>query len=87
MRISMPRLSVFLFCTLVAAVWSATAAAASGDFNADEDVGTVADAGAVNVLYGTSTGLAAANDQFWQQDAAGVEDDADQFGSAHAPKR
>jgi hypothetical protein len=57
----MRRLSVFLFCALVAAVWSATAVAVSSDFNGDgyadlavgtpyEDVGTVADAGAVNVL-------------------------------------
>jgi hypothetical protein len=67
----MRRLSVFLFCALVAATWSAAAAAASGDFNGDgfadlavgapyEDVGTVADAGAVNVLYGSAAGLSSA---------------------------
>jgi hypothetical protein len=55
-----------------------------------EDVGTVAQAGAVNVIYGTPRGLAAANDHFLQQDNAGIEDDAeagDQFGLALAPKR
>jgi hypothetical protein len=55
-----------------------------------EDVGTTANAGAVNVLYGRSGGLAATNDQFWHQDIAGIEDDAeagDQFGSALARKR
>jgi hypothetical protein len=78
----MRRLSVFLFCALVAAVWSATAA--SGDFNGDgladlavgspyEDVGTVADAGAVNILYGSGAGLSAAGNQLWHQDVDGVE--------------
>jgi hypothetical protein len=55
-----------------------------------EDVGTVAQAGAVNVIYGIPTSLAAANDHFLQQDNTGIEDDAeagDQFGSALAPKR
>lgn len=60
---------------------------AAGDFNGDgyddlvigvpeEDIGSIADAGAVNVLYGTSTGLSATapDDQFWQQDVAGVEE-------------
>jgi hypothetical protein len=94
----MRRLSVFLFCALVAAVWSAAAAAASGDFNGDgfadlavgapyEDVGTVADAGAVNVLYGNAAGLSAAGNQLWHQNVGGVEDSAepaDRFGSALA---
>jgi FG-GAP repeat protein len=71
---------------------------ASGDFNSDgfddlaigvlgEDVGTVANAGAVNVLRGSAAGLTAAGDQFWHQDVAGVESAAesdDVFGSALA---
>jgi hypothetical protein len=62
----------------------------TGDFNGDgyddlavsarkEDVGTVADAGAVSVLYGSAIGLEAdgvggPDDQFWSQDSDGVED-------------
>jgi FG-GAP repeat protein len=72
----------------------------AGDFNADgfddlalgvplEDVGTITDAGAVNVLYGTSAGLQASSpdDQFWHQNSANVGDiaeDNDQFGRAVA---
>jgi disulfide bond formation protein DsbB len=51
-----------------------------------EDVGTTAAAGAVNVLYGSSTGLTANGDQFWHQNVAGVNDDgaeqSDVFGGA-----
>jgi hypothetical protein len=52
-----------------------------------EDVGSIADAGAVNVLYGSSSanGLTTANDQFWHQDSAGVPGGAeagDEFGAA-----
>ncbi len=71
---------------------------ATGDFNGDgfddlaigvplEDVGAVTDAGAVNVLYGSADGLKAVGDQFWHQDVAGVNDDAeidDEFGSSLA---
>jgi hypothetical protein len=59
----------------------------AGDFNGDgfsdlamgapgEDVGTVADAGATNVLYGSATGLQAdaPDDQLWSQDSTGVQD-------------
>jgi disulfide bond formation protein DsbB len=52
-----------------------------------EDVGTPADAGAVNVLYGSASGLTAAGDQFWHQDSPGVQDLAetgDFFGNALA---
>ena len=69
---------------------------AAGDFNADgfddmavgvqrEDVGAVADAGAVNVIYGSAAGLTAAGDQFWTQDSPDVEDVAeagDYFGTS-----
>jgi hypothetical protein len=55
----------------------------------DEDIGAIGNAGAVNVLYGSATGLqtAAPADQFWHQDSPDVEDDAeslDLFGSASA---
>jgi disulfide bond formation protein DsbB len=47
-------------------------------------VGGVA-AGAVNVLYGTSTGLSQAGDQLWHQDSVGifgVAEAGDNFGNA-----
>jgi hypothetical protein len=59
-----------------------------GDFNGDgfadlaigiraEDVGTMGEAGAVEVLYGTTNGLKTAGSQFWTQDSTGVKDTAD----------
>ena len=59
-----------------------------GDFNRDgiadiaigvpnEDVGAVGDAGAVNVLYGTATGLSGSNYQVWTQNSPSVEDVAE----------
>ncbi len=66
-----------------------------GDFNGDgradlavgvpdEDVGAAVNAGAVNVLYGSSSGGLTSNlNQFWHQDSPGVEGDAgayDGFG-------
>jgi hypothetical protein len=72
----------------------------AGNFNGDmdeyddlaigvptEDVGSVANAGAVSVIYGTNVGLAQANDQFWHQDATGVlgvAETNDEFGRALA---
>jgi hypothetical protein len=67
---------------------------ASGDFNGDgfadlaigvpyEDVGIATDAGAVNVLYGTASGLSATGNQFWTQDSPNIPDTAesgDRFG-------
>jgi hypothetical protein len=66
-------------------------APAEGDFNGDgfgdlaigvriEDVGAVLNAGAVDVLYGSVTGLQATgeggpDDQFWSQDSAGMAGD------------
>ncbi|HEV8420554.1 MAG TPA: hypothetical protein VGR13_04295 [Actinomycetota bacterium] len=55
-----------------------------------EDVGAVGDAGAVNVLDGSSAGLTATGDQFFHQDSAGVLDTAeadDEFGRSLAPRR
>ena len=71
----------------------------TGDFNGDgkddlaigvvsEDVGSLKDAGAVHVLYGSSKGLSATSpiaDQFWTQDSTNVTDSAeadDRFGSS-----
>jgi hypothetical protein len=39
-----------------------------------EDIGTITEAGAVNVLYGSTTGLVGAGNQFWHQDSAGIKD-------------
>jgi hypothetical protein len=52
-----------------------------------EDVGTVSDAGAVHVLYGTPTGLTATGTQLFTQDSPGVPGTAevgDDFGFALA---
>lgn len=69
-----------------------------GDFNGDsfadlavgapfEDVGGRVDAGAVNVMYGSPTGLTASGSQYWNQDSTSIGDSAennDQFGFAAA---
>src|SRR5262245_38969544 len=49
-----------------------------------EDVNGAVDAGAVNVLYGTASGLASSGNQFWTQGGGGLLDSAeegDEFGS------
>jgi hypothetical protein len=59
------------------------AAVASGDFNGDayddlavgvssESIGEIFRAGAVNVIYGASEGLAASGNQMWHQDSPGI---------------
>jgi hypothetical protein len=56
---------------------------ATGDFNNDgyddlaigvpgENVGAIADAGAVNVIYGAAAGLTSTGDEIWHQDSAGI---------------
>jgi FG-GAP repeat len=45
----------------------------------EQSVGTIADAGAVHVLYGTSTGLSATGNQLWHQNTAGVADSVEAF--------
>ena len=69
-----------------------------GDFNDDgyddlavgvpyEDVGAIANAGAVNVIYGSPNGLTPAGDQLWHQDSPGILGRAeanDRFGAALA---
>ncbi len=44
-----------------------------------EDVGSVADAGAVNILYGSSGGISAAGDQIWDQDDLVATDGAEEY--------
>jgi hypothetical protein len=70
------------------------ASVTSGDFNGDgyadlavgvilEDVSDLSNAGAVNIIYGSATGLAAAGNQIWTQDSdgvAGVAEADDRFG-------
>jgi hypothetical protein len=57
---------------------------AAGDFNGDgfadlvvgvqyEDIDDAEDAGAVNVLYGSPTGLSASGNQFWHQNSPGIQ--------------
>ncbi|KAB2968982.1 MAG: hypothetical protein F9K18_02030 [Thermoanaerobaculia bacterium] len=74
------------------------AAVAAGDFDGDgfddlaagvpgEDVGALADAGGVNVLYGSAAGLTGAGSQYFDQDTPGVTGVAealDHFGEALA---
>jgi FG-GAP repeat len=76
----------------------ATAIQVNADFNNDgrddlaigvplEDVGSIVDAGAVNVIYGSPSGLSATvkPDQVWSQNSPNVEDVAetsDRFGEA-----
>jgi disulfide bond formation protein DsbB len=88
---------VVALCALLGGAWPAQAAV-EGDFNGDgfadlaigvpgEDVGSAADAGAVNVLYGSASGLSSAGSEFWTQDSPGILDTAeagDFFASALA---
>jgi hypothetical protein len=69
---------------------------AAGDFDNDgyidlaigvrwEDIGIVDNAGAVNVLYGSSSGLSSSGDQMWHQNSPGIKgicEDNDAFGYA-----
>jgi hypothetical protein len=51
----------------------------------DEDVGSITDAGAVNVIYGSLSGLSDAGNQLWTQDSTmGVSEPGDHFGAALA---
>jgi hypothetical protein len=78
------------------------AALAAGDFDGDgfddlavgvprddlpQRTGSVPDAGSVNVLYGSASGLTAAGDQLWSQNSLGIADvaeDLDRFGASLA---
>lgn len=92
-----PVRGITLILAVSAGASSQLAAAAGPDFDGDgfddlvvgipfEDLGA-ANAGAVEVIYGSSAGLTGAGDQFWHQNAAGIADASeaeDQFGSALA---
>jgi disulfide bond formation protein DsbB len=65
-------------------------ALAAGDFNNDgfadlaigvpeERVGSIGNAGAVNVLYGSAAGLSATGNQFWHQDSPGIQETAETY--------
>jgi len=70
---------------------------AAGDFSNDgfddlaigipwEDIGAIS-AGAVQILYGTASGLSATGNQFWHQDSSGIQgmaEEGDLFGYAVA---
>jgi hypothetical protein len=69
-------------------------ALAAGDFDGDgyddlaigvpdEDIGTVVDAGGVQVMYGTAGGLAAARNKIWYQEGTAAET-GDQYGGSVA---
>jgi hypothetical protein len=69
------------------------AALASGDFDGDgyhdlaigvpsEDIGSLTDSGAVQVMYGTGGGLTAVGDEIWDQE--GGEEAGDRYGDALA---
>lgn len=50
-----------------------------------ENIGTITDAGGVNVIYGSASGLSSANDQLWHQDSPGIPggpETQDHFGAA-----
>lgn len=62
----------------------------AGDFDGDgfadlaagvwfQDFCFICNQGALNVIYGSSDGLTAANDQFWHQSSPGILDSADPF--------
>jgi hypothetical protein len=73
-------------------------AVATGDFDSDgysdlavgvpcEDLGSLEDAGVVNILYGSANGLSATGNQMWHQDSddiAGIAEQNDGFGQAVA---
>jgi FG-GAP repeat len=73
-------------------ILAARPAAMPSDFNGDgyadlaigvpfEDVGSKMDAGAVNVIYGSSKGLTASGDQLWSEDSPGVKGKAYGWGA------
>ena len=74
-----------LGCAIVIGLGFGAAEGASGpDYNGDgfpdlaigapgEDVGSAFGAGAVNVIYGSASGLTATGDQFWHQNVLGIE--------------
>jgi len=98
--IALPSVCVHVTCAEASAQLSGGSGPLHGDFNGDgyddlaigvpgESIGTATYAGAVNVLYGSSTGLQATSpaDQFWHQNSfsvAGAAEWGDEFGGALA---
>jgi len=81
-----------LIASMLIPTWTASAQESSirADFNGDgigdlaiglahEDVGSIPDAGAVSVIYGSLSGLTAAENQFWTQDSATGKSEAGDF--------
>ncbi len=70
----------------------------NADFNGDgfddlavgvpyEAIGTIQNAGAVHIIYGSPSGLLATKNQFWTQDSPGIQDESeenDTFGASLA---
>ena len=82
--------------TLTAPSASAATAAKPYDFNGDgfadlvvgvphDDRGSAVDSGAVNVIYGSATGLTASGDQLWSQASGGVPGKAERDDSFGTP--
>src|SRR3954471_15806258 len=86
-------MAVVATAVCVAAPGSSAAAASLAqpfDFNGDayvdlavgvpgEALGSLTGAGAVNVIYGTASGLSPAGNQFWTQDSPGVPGAAERW--------
>lgn len=73
--------------TLAAGLFNGDARADLAIGSPGEDVGSLTDAGAVNVLYGAAPRMTATGNQLWTQNSDGVPDDAetnDFFGRALA---
>lgn len=89
---------VLMVCVAIAAPVAAATPARPFDFNGDghgdlavgaplDDLGSIKDAGSVNVIYGGPNGTRPTGDQLWSQSTAGVHGDAerdDRFGKTLA---
>ncbi|MFN7950846.1 MAG: FG-GAP-like repeat-containing protein [bacterium] len=75
--------SLVILVTLGASLEVAKAQCAALAIGAPHDAAGAADAGAVNVLYGTEAGLSSFGDQIWHQNVTGIgggSEAGDQFG-------
>jgi hypothetical protein len=58
---------------------------ASHHFGGSEDIGSIQEAGAVNVIYGSGSLLTSTGSQYWNQNSLNIEDSAEEedfFGSS-----
>lgn len=90
--------TALVFAALLLPLGGAQAASLHADFNGDgfadlavgvegEDVGATVDAGAVQIVYGSATGLTGHRSQRWHQDVSGIAENAETneyFGRALA---